>query len=572
MPAAVGPGVFFGDYAQVLLGAIGEYGERAIVRLVGGNLGLREPVAVYETIQVVLRPHIAIEVREHQAGGPNDGDRRDRYGRRGRGRGNGGFGRGAGAGGEGQRAGNRQGPTTHVVTPSWIQADPGRHRRVAADYRGIRPGPAVRWMGHATSRASASTGHWRASCERNSGSGSKCSWASLYAARPTRWRGSPMTWSRSQRVSSVRWYRLLTPRERQRAIALLDIAALGRPIGTDDLCIESVDQRVHLGIDAKFLVGPCGDDTIRRQHPPALRVKTVEVEPVRRLRRSDQRHRTRGHGKTFGRGADILDARVSRGFLDLRAACVDRDDRVEVCGKRHGRLAVAGGTVHRDGATRRARGDEFDELRRIAGPVAAVGRLRREMVLKLATSHRIAYPSSGCTRPRIMDGIKVVDIAHAIQLALAPVFLLSGIWVFLGVLTNRLARIVDRARNLENELRHPEARDPERIRNQLAALARRARCINIAITLGTIAALLIALVVALLFASTFVPLNLRARRCCSCLRCCRWWRRCQFPVRGAHRDRGAAHRRRLARHTVSTPARCAGFGCSVQLVRNSPSE
>jgi hypothetical protein len=107
-----------------------------------------------------------------------------------------------------------------------------------------------------------------------------------------------------------------------------------------------------------------------------------------------------------------------------------------------------------------------------------------------------------------MDGIRVVDIAHAIQLALAPVFLLSGIWVFLGVLTNRLARIVDRARNMEKELRHPETHDPERIRKQLAALARRARYINIAITLGTIAALLIALVVALLFASTFVPLNL----------------------------------------------------------------
>jgi hypothetical protein len=107
-----------------------------------------------------------------------------------------------------------------------------------------------------------------------------------------------------------------------------------------------------------------------------------------------------------------------------------------------------------------------------------------------------------------MHGIEVVDIAHAIQLALAPVFLLSGIWVFLGVLTSRLARIVDRARNMEKELRLPEARDPERIRKQLAALAKRARFINIAITLGTIAALLVALVVALLFMSTFVPLNL----------------------------------------------------------------
>ena len=107
-----------------------------------------------------------------------------------------------------------------------------------------------------------------------------------------------------------------------------------------------------------------------------------------------------------------------------------------------------------------------------------------------------------------MHGIEVVDIAHAIQLALAPVFLLSGIWVFLGVLASRLARIVDRARNMEKELRLPEARDPELIRNQLRALARRARYINIAITLGTVAALLVAIVIALVFSSTFIPLNL----------------------------------------------------------------
>ncbi|MBK7902400.1 MAG: DUF2721 domain-containing protein [Proteobacteria bacterium] len=107
-----------------------------------------------------------------------------------------------------------------------------------------------------------------------------------------------------------------------------------------------------------------------------------------------------------------------------------------------------------------------------------------------------------------VDGIEVVDIAHAIQLALAPVFLLSGIWVFLGVLASRLARIVDRARNMEKELRVPEARDADRIRSQLQALSRRARYIYIAITLGTIAALLVAIVIALLFSSTFIPLNL----------------------------------------------------------------
>jgi CBS domain containing-hemolysin-like protein len=109
-----------------------------------------------------------------------------------------------------------------------------------------------------------------------------------------------------------------------------------------------------------------------------------------------------------------------------------------------------------------------------------------------------------------VHGIEVVDIAHAIQLALAPVFLLSGIAAFLGVLTNRLARLVDRARILEREIREATAHDPDGAREQLQVMSRRSRFINVAITLATVSGLLIALVVALLFSSTFAPLNLAA--------------------------------------------------------------
>ena len=107
-----------------------------------------------------------------------------------------------------------------------------------------------------------------------------------------------------------------------------------------------------------------------------------------------------------------------------------------------------------------------------------------------------------------MDGIEVVDIAHAIQLAVAPVFLFSGVGVLLGVLTNRLARVVDRARKIEESMKVADAARLEAAREQLSVAARRARYMNVAITLSTVAALLIALVIALLFASTFVPLNL----------------------------------------------------------------
>ncbi len=109
-----------------------------------------------------------------------------------------------------------------------------------------------------------------------------------------------------------------------------------------------------------------------------------------------------------------------------------------------------------------------------------------------------------------MHGLEVVDIAHAIQLAVAPVFLFSGVGVLLGVLTNRLARVVDRARKVEESLKVATPAQVDEAREQLHVASRRARYINVSITLSTIAALLIALVIGLLFASTFVPLNLAA--------------------------------------------------------------
>ena len=48
--------------------------------------------------------------------------------------------------------------------------------------------------------------------------------------------------------------------------------------------------------------------------------------------------------------------------------------------------------------------------------------------------------------------IQVGDVGHIIQLAIAPVFLLTGVCTNLMVLTNRLARIIDRSRVLEDRL------------------------------------------------------------------------------------------------------------------------
>lgn len=90
------------------------------------------------------------------------------------------------------------------------------------------------------------------------------------------------------------------------------------------------------------------------------------------------------------------------------------------------------------------------------------------------------------------------DIAHAIQLALAPVFLLTALGAMLAVMTSRLARIVDRARTLETlTTKQPEHAEHRRV--ELALVARRARIVSWAIALCTTTALLVAAVVATLF-------------------------------------------------------------------------
>ncbi len=103
-----------------------------------------------------------------------------------------------------------------------------------------------------------------------------------------------------------------------------------------------------------------------------------------------------------------------------------------------------------------------------------------------------------------------VDIAHLIQVALTPIFLISAIGVTLNVLTSRLARIVDRARAMENEARQTDSRNPRDLHAALRILERRARYINAAITLITISALFIALVVVMLFVNAFLRWDLSA--------------------------------------------------------------
>jgi hypothetical protein len=97
-----------------------------------------------------------------------------------------------------------------------------------------------------------------------------------------------------------------------------------------------------------------------------------------------------------------------------------------------------------------------------------------------------------------------VAVAHAIQLAVAPVFLLSGIGAILAVMTNRLGRIIDRARVLEDKLDAASPKLLATLRADLPILSRRAKLISRAITLCTTTALLVCTVIAVLFLSAFL--------------------------------------------------------------------
>jgi len=105
----------------------------------------------------------------------------------------------------------------------------------------------------------------------------------------------------------------------------------------------------------------------------------------------------------------------------------------------------------------------------------------------------------------------VTDIARIIQLAVAPVFLLTAIGTILSALNNRLGRIVDRRRVVEDRLRTPPAEEAARVKEDVAELillAQRIRLIYQAIMLAVLCALFICLLVAGAFLGVFITADI----------------------------------------------------------------
>jgi len=100
------------------------------------------------------------------------------------------------------------------------------------------------------------------------------------------------------------------------------------------------------------------------------------------------------------------------------------------------------------------------------------------------------------------------DIARVIQLAIAPVFLLTAIATIINVLIARLARAVDRRRILEEHLPEYDERRRAPAARELGMLNRRITLVIWAAALAVLSALFICVLIGTAFVGAIVNLDL----------------------------------------------------------------
>ena len=102
----------------------------------------------------------------------------------------------------------------------------------------------------------------------------------------------------------------------------------------------------------------------------------------------------------------------------------------------------------------------------------------------------------------------VPEIFTVIQLAVAPVFLLTAIGTVIAALNIRLGRAVDRRRDLESKLARMAEEEQISAREELAVIARRIRFVYFAITAAVTSGLFVCLLIAGAFIGAFVQVRL----------------------------------------------------------------
>ena len=104
--------------------------------------------------------------------------------------------------------------------------------------------------------------------------------------------------------------------------------------------------------------------------------------------------------------------------------------------------------------------------------------------------------------------VHVPEIAGVIQLAVAPVFLLTAIGTVIAALNVRLGRAVDRRRELEARVPSLAPGELELARQELGVIGRRVRFVYFAILSAVVSGLFVCLLIAGAFIGAFVRTDL----------------------------------------------------------------
>ena len=107
----------------------------------------------------------------------------------------------------------------------------------------------------------------------------------------------------------------------------------------------------------------------------------------------------------------------------------------------------------------------------------------------------------------MLGGPALTDIGHVIQLAIAPVFMLTAIGTVINVLAGRLGRAVDRRRVLVAALPGLAAELAELTQSEVGFEVRRIRLIYLAISMAVLSGLLVCVLISLAFIDAFVAMD-----------------------------------------------------------------
>ena len=110
-----------------------------------------------------------------------------------------------------------------------------------------------------------------------------------------------------------------------------------------------------------------------------------------------------------------------------------------------------------------------------------------------------------------MNGLSAIagaDIVTVLQTALAPAFLLVGIGAMLNLFAGRLARIIDRSRDLQELFKSTTGADHDLVVAELGDLQLRIKIVNSAIFLSVISAIIACALIAMLFVMEMVRVEL----------------------------------------------------------------